>query len=149
MSYNFNELDPRLVEGIVPEMRYNSSQAAQILGCSSSLVIKLCDRSYLDKGHIDPRHYNDFLHNRKYSDAEVARKLNVSHTTIYFIRKCGILEESPLRHVTRIPGWSLIDFIKNNTSNVNANLQFFSTKRIVRIPGWSLIDFLKNDKSFR
>lgn len=140
-----DEFDHRHIEGITPEMRYTTAQAAEIMGCSRELIIKLCDRSRLIvQKEIDPRHYADFLREKKYSDSEVARRLNVSHTTIYNLRKCGEFEETPLRHVVRIPGWSVIDFIKRNASGYKNKLQFSTIGKIIRIPGWGIIDFKKS-----
>jgi len=135
-----DDFDLRHVEGIVPEMRYTTIQAAEILGCSRELIVKMCDRSnIITLAEIDPRHYSDFTDKRKYSDSEVARLLNVSHTTIYNFRKCGEFEEIPLRKVVRITGWSIIDFIKRNAFSTEALSFIFVGKKIIRIPGWSLI----------
>jgi len=140
-----DDLDPHHIEGISPEMRYTTIQVAEIIGCSRELIVKMCDRSNLITPiEIDPRHYSDFIDKKKYSDSEVARLLNVSHTTIYNFRKCGEFEEIPLRKVVRIPGWSIIDFIKRNSFST-VDLSFiFVGKKIIRIPGWSIIYRTKN-----
>lgn len=139
-----DEFDPRHIAGIVPEMRYSTVQAAEILGCSRELIIKMCNRLNLISENVDPRHYADFQPDRKYSDSEVARRFNVSHTTIFNLRKCGEFDVTPLHKVVRIPGWSIIDFIKKTASNSQKRFQFISVGNLIRIPGWGIIDYKKS-----
>jgi hypothetical protein len=144
-AINQDDFDTRYIEGIIPSMRYTTIQAAEILGCSRELIVKMCDRSNLIKpAEIDLRHYEDFIDKRKYSDSQVARLLNISHTTIYNLRKSGEFEEIPLRKVVRIPGWSIIDFIKKSCFSTEAIDFICIGKKIIRIPGWSIIDRTKS-----
>jgi len=140
-------IDMRHVAGIEITKRYTTEEAATILGCSDSLILKLCNRQFhrptITK---DWRHWSDIGSKLKYTDPQVSKILAVSRILVFRLRKTGVLAESPLRSTVRIPGWSLIDFVQSNASfppdGINSHLEFLTIGRCIRVPGWSLRDFI-------
>lgn len=141
-------IDARHLNGIDENFYYTIDQVAELMGCSRSLISQLCIRK--DKGkNIDPRHLAIVTPETKYTALALSKKLNVSVPLICKLRYIGHLESTPLRHSHRIPGWSVIDYVKANASSASHGL-FLDSVSIgvsVRIPGWSILQYISKNCS--
>lgn len=141
-------IDARHLNGIDENFYYTIDQVAELMGCSRSLVSQLCIRK--DKGvNPDLRHFNIVASQTKYTALALSRKFNVSVPLICKLRYIGHLESTPLRHSHRIPGWSVIDYIRGNASMASHGffLDSLSIGASVRIPGWSILQYISKNCS--
>jgi len=141
-------IDARHLNGIDENFYYTIDQVAELMGCSRSLVSQLCIRK--DKGvNPDPRHFSVVTAETKYTALALSKKLNVSVPLICKLRYIGHLESAPLRHSHRIPGWSVLDYIKTNSSMASNGLflDSISIGASIRIPGWSVLQYISKNCS--
>lgn len=144
-------IDSRHIDRIDEKKRYRMSEAINILDVTWQTVYSLCSQLNLYDYHkeIDERHISDVKSERNYMSTEVAALFSCSKAHIYNLMNRGYFETTPVRKIKRIPGWSIIDFICENASNVpNSNqLDYLKCGNIILIPGWSLIDYIQNNCS--
>lgn len=141
-------IDARHLQGIDDSYYYTIDQTAELMGCSRSLISQLCNRK--DRGvNPDPRQFEIFAHDTKYTALALSKKLNVSCPLILKLRYIGHLESTPLRHSHRIPGWSMIDYVTKNASSASHgySLDFISVGSTIRIPGWSIRQYISKNCS--
>lgn len=140
-------IDPRHLAGIQEQHFYSPSEAAELLTCSSSLILNLCYRSNASHTKTLNKAYQRAVDEQKrYTTAEVARILNCSDRLIYKLRQLGQFDQLWLNASARIPGWSVLDFIKNNAyRSPKSKLEFISVNSLIRIPGWALRELVKRN----
>lgn len=140
-------IDPRHLEGIQEQHFYSPSEAAELLTCSSSLILNLCYRSNSSHTKTLNKAYQRAVDEQKrYTTAQVARILNCSGRLIYKLRQLGQFDQIYLNASARIPGWSVLDFIKNHSyRSPKSKLEFISVNSLIRIPGWALRELIKRN----
>lgn len=144
-------VDMRHTGDIEPLNRYQVSEVARILDCSETTVYNLIQQLYLATGikNVDMRHWQDIDESRSYSGMELSRRFNCSHQHIKNLRDKGAFQSRPVRVNKRVPGWSVIDFIKKNASPASAKnqLDYLKVGTLTLVPGWSLIDYIEQNCS--
>ena len=65
---------------------------------------------------LNEKHWEDIDPLRRYRIDEVQQILNCSKSMVYHLIYTGKLEWLKVGYHYRIPGWSLIDYIKENSS---------------------------------
>lgn len=136
-------IDSRHIEHIDQVRFYTVREAADALDCSPDLVYKKLIHKDQSVASINPRHTELFT-KRSYNTAELADMLNLHRDQIYKLRMYGYLEQSPMFKTIRIPSWSIIDFLDENSyKHAKSGMSYIAIPiNTIRIIGSSIADYI-------
>lgn len=140
-------VDQRFITNINENYLYKPEQAADILGCSISLIYKICASTKSKK--TDPRLMAWIVPQKKYTYRTIASKLNCSESLIRHLTRIGEIERTPISQTFRVPGWSINDYIIQNTfiDEDMSKLDIIKVSTLIRIPGFSIQKYILSNCS--
>lgn len=139
-------VDSRHLDLITPTKLYSAAELAEIFTCSEQTILSICNRSADKSKSIDGRWIKGLSEDKFYKVNHVARILGCSSKLVYKLRSRGDLDHLK----NRIPGWSLVDYIKKKASPAPtpSRLDNIRISTIIRIPGWSVLDYIVRHCSY-